>query len=65
MTDKPFTLRMAGHELLGVERTERILERSGPAWLATVLLAYVEGNGLQTPTATLLRDWHDRKHART
>ena len=60
---KPFTLRMAGYELLGKAATEKILEDSGAAWLAVVLMAFIEANKMQTPTARILRDWNDRRHA--
>lgn len=60
---KPFTLRMAGHEILGEEAAEKIIADQGTQWLAFVLMAYIESNAIQTPTAKLLRDWHDRRHA--
>lgn len=61
--DKPFTLRMAGNELLGEEATEKIIRDQGADWLAFVLMAYIEGNDVQSQTAQILRDWHDRRHA--
>ena len=60
---KPFTLRMAGHELIGKEATEAILAHSSPEWLAVTLMAHIEGNNIQTETANLLRDWSDRRDA--
>lgn len=61
---KPFTLRMAGYELIGREATEAIIEKQTPEWLVFVLLSYIESNNVQTETANLLRDWHDRRQAR-
>lgn len=58
---EPFTLRMAGHELLGVEATEKIIAEQGASWLAFTLMAYIESNDIQSATARLLRDWHDRR----
>lgn len=63
--DKPFTLRMAGHELIGEAATEKIIEQSGAEWLAFTLMAYIEGNKLQSKTANILRAWHDRRHGRS
>lgn len=60
---EPFTLRMAGHELLGEDATEAILANQGAEWLAFVLMAYIESNHIESQTATILRDWHDRRHA--
>jgi hypothetical protein len=60
MADK-FTLRMAGHELLGEEAAEKIIANQGAHWLVFVLMAYIESNNIQTETAALLREWHDRR----
>lgn len=62
---EPFTLRMAGHELIGAEATDKIIDDRGAAWLAFVLMAHVEANNIQTPTAKLLCEWHDRRHAKS
>ncbi len=59
---KPFTLRMAGHELIGEDATEKIIEQSGAEWLAVTLMTHIEANNVQSETAALLRDWHDRRH---
>lgn len=60
---KPFTLRMAAYELIGEAATEKIASDQGAAWLAFVLMSYIESNQIQTETAKLLRDWHDRRMA--
>lgn len=60
---KPFTLRMAGYELIGEAETDKIVADQGASWLAFVLMSYIEGNRIQTETAKLLRDWHDRRMA--
>lgn len=59
---KPFTLRMAGHELIGEAATEKIIKQSGAEWLAFTLISHIEANDVQSETAKLLRDWHDRRH---
>jgi hypothetical protein len=58
---KPFTLRMAAHELIGEEATNKIVEKQGLEWLVYVLITHVEANDLNTETASLLRQWHDRR----
>lgn len=58
---KPFTLRMAGYELIGKTATESIAANMGADWLVFTLFAHIEGNNVQTETANILRDWHDRK----
>lgn len=61
---EPFTLRMAGHELLGKAATDSMIEKHGAPWLAAVLMAHIEANDVQTETAKLLRDWANRRAGR-